>query len=98
VIGRVTAGVGLAFGSFNRGDTVDVYVLSDRGRDRFDDPDHIFLARNDGSFTPLVLPGNGKASGDDVAELDYDDDGYSDFVVSNGDKKGTGPLQLFTWR
>jgi hypothetical protein len=44
-----------------------------------------------------VLPRAG-GSGDDVANVDYNNDGRADFVVTNGDKKKAGPVQLFTWR
>ncbi len=35
-------------------------------------------------------------SGDDVDVVDYNRDGSADFIVSNGDRRRPGPVQLWT--
>jgi hypothetical protein len=94
----VTAGEGLAFGDHNGSGGVDIYALSSRGGDRADDPDAIFLNAGGGTSFQRVSIGATSGSGDDVAALDYNSDGRTDFVVTNGDRKSSGPVQLFTWR
>jgi hypothetical protein len=102
VIGGVPAGIGLGFGRFNRGPTTDVYVLAGfvkQGSRKVDQPDRVFLNRhNQGSFGAVSVPAASSGGGDDVASLDYDRDGQADFLVSNGNRKRAGPLQLWTWR
>ena len=93
----LTAAEGLAFARFDLGATLDVYVLASRGRNRNDQPDKILLNAGNRSFTAQTIAAN-SGSGDDVAALDYNQDGRGDFVVSNGDRHIAGPVQLFTWR
>ena len=97
VIGSVTAGEGLAFGRFDGGATTDVYVLASRGSGRVDQADKVLLNAGSRNFTAQVISATSGA-GDDVAALDYNQDGRVDFVVTNGDRKIAGPVQLFTWR
>ena len=100
VIGDVPAAAGLAFGSFNRGTTTDIYVLAGwlRGRRKVDQPDRVFLNRRRERFRGVPIPRASSGGGDDVAALDYNRDGWMDFVVTNGNKKRAGPVQLWTWR
>ena len=93
----VTAGEALAFGNIDGQGGADIYALSSRGTDSADDPDAIFLNAGGGRFTRTTLPAT-SGSGDDVASLDYNNDGRADFVVTNGDRKKAGPVQLLTWR
>jgi FG-GAP-like repeat len=92
----VTAGEALAFGDFDGAGGVDIYALSSRGPDNIDDPDALFLNTGGGYNKVAIAATSG--SGDDVTALDYDDDGRTDFAVTNGDRKKAGPVQLFTWR
>jgi hypothetical protein len=89
-------GEALAFGRFNPGPLRDIYVLRSRGGDRNDNSDAILINRGRGRFRTNSIPAT-SGSGDDVASLDYDGDGRTDFVVTNGDRKKPGPVQLFTW-
>jgi hypothetical protein len=91
-------GEALAFGKFNRDRRTDIYVLNSRGDDKTDNPDYILLNRGRRNrFRARVLPAV-RGSGDDVAGFDYNNNGRTDFVVTNGDRKKPGPVQLFTWR
>jgi len=96
-IATLKAGEGLAFGQFDGNTTLDVYVLASRGKGTVDQPDKILFNAGDRTFAAQTIPAT-KGSGDDVAALDYDQDGRDDFVVTNGDRKWAGPVQLFTWR
>jgi hypothetical protein len=95
LIARVSGGIGLAFGRFNRGTRTDIYMLA--GRTRRDAPDKIYLQKRR-RFRALTIPAVRRGIGDDVAALDYNRDGRTDFVVTNGDRKKAGPVQLWTWR
>ena len=90
-----TAGEALAFGRFDPGPTLDIYQLS--GKASGEQPDQI-LVNNGVGFDIITLPGVPKADGDDVGRADYNNNGQDDFIVTNGDKKIYGPVQLFTWR
>jgi hypothetical protein len=92
----VQGGEGLAFGKFNRDSRRDIYVLNAKGNDRNDNPDAILINKGRGRYRKKVIPAT-SGRGDDVASLDYDGDGRADFVVTNGDRKKPGPVQLFTW-
>jgi FG-GAP-like repeat len=93
----VKAGEALAFGRFNPGDRVDIYVVGSRGDDQHDDPDAIFMNKGHSTYERKTIPAT-SGSGDDVDALDYNGDGRTDFVVTNGDRKKPGPVQLFTYR
>jgi hypothetical protein len=96
VVGNVVAGEGLAFGRFDDGSSTDVYVLASRGKARRDQPDKVLFNQGGRSFSAQSLAATSGA-GDDVAPLDYNHDGRTDFVVTNGDRRRAGPVQLFTW-
>ena len=97
VIANLIAGEGLAFGRFDSGTTTDVYVLASRPRGTGDQPDKILFNGGNRTFSAQTIP-SVRGAGDDVAALDYNQDGRADFVVTNGDRKFAGPVQLFTWR
>ena len=96
-IASITAGEGLAFGRFNSGTTTDVYVLASRRAGTGDQPDKILFNKGNRTFSARRIPA-ARGAGDDVAALDYNQDRRADFVVTNGDRKFAGPVQLFTWR
>jgi FG-GAP-like repeat len=97
VIASITAGEGLAFGRFDSDTTTDIYVLASRRNGTGDKPDKILFNGGNRTFTAQTIP-SARGAGDDVAALDYNQDGRADFVVTNGDRKFSGPVQLFTWR
>lgn len=90
----VKAGEALAFGDMDGDSRTDIYVVGSKGPDR---PDHILLNQGGGHFTNKVEPGT-SGRGDDVLNIDYDQDRNADFLVTNGDRRKEGPVQLFTWR
>ena len=93
----LTGGESLAFGDFDGNGYKDVYVLEGRGGDGYDDPDFLLLNQGGFDFSKVNLGALGpNGAGDDVAELDYNRDGKSDFVVTNGDRRTAGPVQLWT--
>jgi hypothetical protein len=94
---RVSAGEALAFGRWNRGRKIDIYVVGSRGDDQKDDRDALFLNRGRGRYKRIAIQAT-SGSGDDVASVDFNGDGRVEFVVTNGDRKKAGPVQLFMWR
>ena len=97
LIPALTGGEALAFGFFDNDTTLDIYALSSRQSFKNDQPDHVLLNKATGWETitiAAVIPG----SGDDVGAIDYDSDGNDEFLVTNGDRKIAGPLQLFDWQ
>jgi hypothetical protein len=99
LIGRTRAGMGLAFARFNKGKTKDIYVLSGRGKGTNDKPDRIFLKRRGRRrYGVEFIRGVRSGGGDDVAPIDYNRDRRTEFLVTNGDRKTAGPVQLFVWR
>ncbi len=70
----------------------DIYIV--RGNDRKNKADRLLVSRKGGTrYRNVKIPQTTKGSGDDVFALDYDKNGYMDFVVLNGRKKA-GPVQL----
>ena len=97
VIGSPPAPTALAFGRFNPGKTVDIYVVSSRGKRRRDRPDRVFLNRRRRGFRRQLIPRARRGSGDDVAAIYYNRDRRTEFLVTNGNKKTPGPVQLWKW-
>ena len=46
----------------------------------------------------MLIPGAPSGGGDDVAALDFNKDGRTDFVVTNGQRKRAGPVQMWMWK
>lgn len=95
-------GQALAVGDFNGDGRPDIYVVRScpTAASRSDKADAIYLNEGNGNFTPMSIPAlpHGGGCGDAVAATDYDRDGHTDFVVTNGHKKVAGPLQLWSWK
>ena len=98
-VGEPPAPMALAFGDFNPGKKIDIYVMSTWiGRNKTDQPDRVFINRRHGVFEPMLIPGAPSGGGDDVAALDFNKDGQTDFVVTNGQRKRAGPVQMWMWK
>jgi hypothetical protein len=99
VIARPPAPTGLAFGRFNTGRRLDIYALSSRPRARGsrDKPDRILLQRRRG-WDVRRIPRARRGSGDDVASINYRRGKREAFLVTNGNRKKPGPVQLWVWR
>ncbi len=91
----LSEGESLATGDFNRDGLSDIFVVAKKGKDPRDDPDFLVIQTSDRLFEARNL-GTVDGSGDDVAAVDYNRDGSADFIVSNGDKRRAGPVQLWT--
>ncbi len=100
LVGSLTAGETLAFGKFDNNQTLDIYALSSRAKFRRDQPDRILLnpgTRVISSWVVENVPAAPTGAGDDVGAVDYDNDGFDEFLVTNGDRKVFGPVQLWDW-
>ena len=101
LVGSLTAGETLAFGRFDANLTLDIYALSSRARFKKDQPDRILLnpgTRVISNWVVEDVPAAPTGAGDDVGAVDYDNDGSDEFLVTNGDRKVFGPVQLWDWQ
>jgi FG-GAP-like repeat len=95
----LSEGLSVAVGDMNGDGTKDIWAVgSCYGARTADHPDFLLLGTGGGQFTPLHQPAVTQGCGDDVASIDYDQNGKIDFAVTNGRKKVAGPVQLFTWQ
>jgi hypothetical protein len=73
--------------------TCSDYLAQEEWDDRAD-----FILTHDGEdlteWTPREVPHTGRGCGDVVVSLDHDEDGRAAFLVLNGDRLATGPMQL----
>ena len=90
----------VSVGDFDGDGLKDFWVVGTctNARPSVDEPDNIFFGTTLGTYEPMSQQGTLKGCGDDVASLDYDRDGNSEFVVVNGRRKIAGPVQLFDWQ
>jgi FG-GAP-like repeat len=87
----LASGESLAAGDFNGDKLYELFVVSRRRVD----PDYLVVQKLDLAFNRISV-GTTLGSGDDVGVVDYNRDGDADFVVSNGNQKNPGPVQLWT--
>ena len=97
ILNGLSAPEGLAFGNFDRSGGVDIYQLSGKAGAKPDQPDKIVLNNGARGYSVGATIGSSGGDGDDVAPIDWDDNGDDEFVVTNGDKKKYGPVQLWDW-
>jgi hypothetical protein len=97
---EMVQGQGLATGDFDGDGLIDLYVVGTcpPNSPGVDKPDYLLLNKGAGSFqkkTIPSLPRNG-GCGDAVSAMNYDADNRTDFIVVNGHKKRSGPIQLWS--
>ena len=94
----LTAGFKVAVGDVNDDGWPDVYVEQGKAGTNKNVPDIVFL--NDGtgggfSSTMVTVPNPPvKGAAEDVVPIDFNKDGYTDFLVENGNATSPGSLQL----
>jgi VCBS repeat protein len=90
------SGVSIAAGDVNRDDRPDLYIARGRSRSLQNAPDLMLLDEQNGrDFEPMRIPNVSGGSAESVSPIDYDHNGLTDFIVTNG-QNGTlpGPVQL----
>ena len=92
---RSSQGESLATGDFNGDHLSDIFIVAQKGPDANDDPDYLVTQTLPLNFERRSM-GVINGAGDDVDAVDYNRDGSADFIVSNGDKRRAGPVQLWT--
>ena len=91
----LTQGESLATGDFNGDHLSDIFIVAQKGPDAKDDPDYLVTQTLPLNFERRSM-GVVNGAGDDVDVVDYNRDGSADFIVSNGDRRRPGPVQLWT--
>jgi hypothetical protein len=92
------SGFKLAVGDVNNDNWPDIYVEQASQGTNKNVPDVVFL--NDGTgagfdATSVTVPGpSTKGDAEDVVPIDFNNDGYTDFLVENGNSTKPGSIQL----
>jgi hypothetical protein len=90
------SGVSIAAGDVNRDHRPDLYIARGRSRSVQNAPDLMLLDREGGrEFDPMRIPSVSGGSAESVSPIDYDHNGLTDFIVTNGQNGSLpGPVQL----
>ncbi|MFL5736645.1 MAG: FG-GAP repeat domain-containing protein [Actinomycetota bacterium] len=93
------SGVSIAAGDVNRDGRPDLYIARGHSKSLQNAPDLMLLDGQDGhDFEPMRIPSVPTGSAESVSPIDYDRNGLTDFIVTNG-QNGTlpGPVQLLAF-
>ena len=91
-------GAGVAAGDVNGDSSRDLYVMQ-RGPEDRDRPDLLLVNGGTGtSFREAAIPQTSEGVASDVASIDHDRNGLTDFFVLNGHNEATGPIRLLAAR
>ena len=96
----MSEGRALATGDVNMDGWPDVYALQGAtGPNQVPNPpDYMYLSVKDGTdLTRVSIPETSAGNGASVAPVDYNGDGTTDFIVTNGARSTAGPVQLISF-
>ena len=95
----LTEGRALATGDVNKDGRPDLYALQGAiGANTVPNPDdEFFLNLNGSDLSQVAIPETSAGNGAAVSALDYNGDGTIDFLVTNGARELTGPVQLISF-
>jgi hypothetical protein len=95
----LTEGRALAIGDINADGFPDIYALQGAtGPNQVPNPPDIFYQNLGGADLATVkIPETSAGNGAGVSMIDYNADGIADFLVTNGARNLTGPVQLISF-
>ena len=95
----LTGGRSIATGDVNGDGLPDLYVLQGAQGPGGDPnpPDLMYLNVDGTDLSPVPVPETAEGNGASVSAIDYNGDGTTDFVVSNGARRLEGPVQLISF-
>jgi hypothetical protein len=96
------AGARIAVGDVDRDARPDLYLVVGCGSSSQNLPDVMLVNRGDAGFESVEIPQVRGGCGDVAAPADYDMNGTTDFIVTNGrgfvhGRRATGPVQLISF-
>jgi hypothetical protein len=95
---RLAGGREVALGRINGDDRPDIYFLRS-GKPDHDAPDLALVNRRGGrAFKRVPVPPSRQGVGESVEAIDYDNDGFTEFLVANGHREWPGPIRLIGFR
>jgi hypothetical protein len=97
------AGARIAVGDVDRDSRPDLYLVVGCGSSSENLPDVMLVNRGDAGFERVEIPQVQEGCGDVAAPIDFDMNGTTDFIVTNGrgyvdGRRATGPVQLISFR